>query len=98
MKTEQLLSLIEMPVVTEKSTMGEGYSQYVFKTVPSATKQQIKQAIELAFGVHVVTVRTLNMKGKVKRTRFGLGKRKAWKKAIVSLQQGEMIDFIKLNN
>ena len=98
MNTEQMLSIIEMPVVTEKSSKAEIDGQYVFKASPRATKKQIKFAVEKAFEVSVIKVCTLVMKGKTKRTRFGLGKRKTWKKAIVTLQSGETIDFIKLNS
>ena len=98
MNTEQLLSIIEMPVITEKSTTSESLGQYVFKSNKNATKNQIKRAIEKAFDVSVINVRTMVMKGKTKRTKFGLGKRKDWKKAIVTVKAGETIDFIKLNS
>ena len=64
-----------------------------FRVLPSATKLEIKNAVEKLFKVDVVDVRTVNMKGKVKRNRFGLSKKPNWKKAYVSLVQGQDIDF-----
>ncbi len=93
MNTEQLYSLIESPVVTEKSAGSEALGQYTFKIRPSADKKKIKEAIQIAFGVDVINVRTLNMKGKTKRTKFGMGQRKSWKKAIVTIMPGQRIDY-----
>ncbi len=93
MNTEQLYSLIDSPVVTEKSAGAEALGQYTFKVLPAADKKKIKEAIQIAFGVDVITVRTLNMKGKTKRTKFGLGQRKSWKKAIVTIMPGQRIDY-----
>lgn len=93
MNTEQLYTLIESPIVTEKSAGGEALGQYSFKVHPSADKKKIKEAIEIAFGVDVLSVRTLNMQGKTKRTRFGMGQRKSWKKAIVTIYPGQRIDY-----
>ena len=71
----------------------EAGNQVVFRVLPSATKLEIKNAVEKLFKVDVVDVRTVNMKGKVKRNRFGLSKKPNWKKAYVSLVQGQDIDF-----
>ncbi|MEO3787037.1 50S ribosomal protein L23 [Actinocorallia sp. B10E7] len=81
------------PVVSEKSygLLDEG--KYTFLVDPSADKVQIRQAVEQVFGVKVVGVNTINRPGKRKRTRYGYGKRKDTKRAIVSLAEGERIDI-----
>ena len=84
--------IILAPLVTEKSTMGSENNQITFKVPLSASKPQIKAAIEQLFKVKVNAVNTLRQKGKVKRFRGKLGKRPDYKKAIVSLADGEMID------
>ena len=84
--------IILAPLVTEKSTMGSENNQITFRVPLSATKPQIKAAIEQLFKVKVNAVNTLRQKGKVKRFRGKLGKRSDYKKAIVSLADGEMID------
>ena len=68
-------------------------NQVVFKVASDANKLEIKAAVEKLFKVKVTQVRTLNVKGKVKRNRFGLAKKPNWKKAYVSLAQGHDIDF-----
>ena len=81
------------PVVSEKSygLLDEG--KYTFLVDPKADKVQIRQAVEQIFGVKVVGVNTINRPGKRKRTRYGYGKRKDTKRAIVSLAEGERIDI-----
>ena len=81
------------PVVSEKSygLLDEG--KYTFLVDPKADKIQIRQAVEQVFGVKVVGVNTINRPGKRKRTRYGYGKRKDTKRAIVSLAEGERIDI-----
>ena len=85
--TNQAYDLILAPLVTEKSTMGSENNQVTFRVPLTASKPQIKAAIEKLFKVKVNSVNTLRQKGKVK-----LGKRPDYKKAIVSLAEGEMID------
>ncbi|MCD0450340.1 50S ribosomal protein L23 [Actinocorallia sp. API 0066] len=81
------------PVVSEKSygLLDEG--KYTFLVAPDANKVQIRQAVEEVFGVKVTGVNTINRQGKRKRTRYGYGKRKDTKRAIVSLAEGERIDI-----
>jgi large subunit ribosomal protein L23 len=81
------------PVISEKSygLLDEG--KYTFEVRPDANKTQIRQAVEAVFGVTVTGVNTLNRQGKRKRTRFGYGKRKDTKRAIVSLAEGERIEI-----
>lgn len=88
-------NILELHLVTEKSTrMKEVDNYYVFRVDRSANKIEIKTAIEKAFGVKVVSVRTMTMPGKPKRLGRFEGRIPAWKKAIVKLKEGEQIaDF-----
>lgn len=81
------------PVVSEKSygLLDEG--KYTFIVDPRANKTEIKIAVERVFGVKVDSVNTLNRQGKTRRTRFGLGKRKSTKRAIVTLKEGSIDIF-----
>ncbi|TDD75739.1 50S ribosomal protein L23 [Actinomadura darangshiensis] len=85
--------VIIAPVVSEKSYGLLDENKYTFVVRPDANKTQIKQAVEAVFDVKVTSVNTLNRQGKRKRTRFGYGKRKDTKRAIVSLAEGERIDI-----
>ena len=89
---EWMYDIISAPLVTEKSTMGSQYGQVTFRVPTSATKPQIKQAVETLFGVKVKGVNTLVQKGKLKRFKGKLGMRSDMKKAIVSLEDGQTID------
>lgn len=84
--------LIRSPIVTEKSTLGSEHNQVTFKVRIDATKPQIKLAIEQLFKVKVVAVNTLRQRGKIKRFKGRIGRRSDYKKAIVSLADGESID------
>lgn len=81
------------PVVSEKSygLLDEG--KYTFVVDPRANKTEIKIAVEQVFGVEVASVNTINRKGKSRRTKFGLGKRKDTKRAIVTLREGTIDIF-----
>jgi large subunit ribosomal protein L23 len=81
------------PVVSEKSYRLLDENKYTFLVRPDANKTQIKQAVEAVFGVKVTTVNTVNRAGKRKRTRYGWGRRKDTKRAIVSLVEGDRIDI-----
>ena len=83
---------IVAPVITEKATMASEHNQVIFKVAKTATKPQIKEAIEALFDVKVKSVNTLNRKGKKKRFRGITGRQKDIKKAIVTLQEGHSID------
>ncbi|WP_252177329.1 50S ribosomal protein L23 [Endozoicomonas sp. 4G] len=94
MNQERIYKVLLGPHISEKATVvAEEHGQYVFKVVKDATKPEIKKAVEQLFDVNVESVRTAVVKGKTKRTRFGMGKRSDWKKAYVSLAQGQEIDF-----
>lgn len=95
MNQERLINVLLAPVVSEKSTVvAETDNQYVFKVVPDATKPEIKGAVESLFNVHVEQVRVSNMKGKQKRFGARQGRRSGWKKAYVTLESGQEIDFM----
>jgi len=81
------------PVITEKSAKNAENNVYIFKVVKSATKTQIKWAIEKAFGVEVKTVNTLITKPKDKRVGRYTGQTKTYKKAIVTLKDGQQIEI-----
>ncbi len=84
--------IIIRPVVSEKSygLMDEG--KYTFEVDPRSNKTEIKIAVEQIFGVKVESVNTINRKGKARRTRFGIGKRKDIKRAIVTVAGDGVID------
>jgi large subunit ribosomal protein L23 len=88
----QAYDIVRYPVITEKATMLSEHNQVVFKVPLDATKPQIKQAVESVFSVKVTAVNTLRVEGKTKRFRGYLGKRNDYKKAIVSLAEGQRID------
>ena len=81
------------PVVSEKSYGLLDENKYTFIVAPDANKTEIKIAVEKVFGVKVVSVNTMNRQGKNKKTRFGDGKRKDTKRAIVQVAAGSRIDI-----
>ena len=85
--------VIIKPVVSEKSYNLIDNGKYTFEVDPRSNKTEIKQAIEAIFNVKVDKVNTLNRVGKPRRTKFGLGKRKDTKRAIVSLKSGSIDIF-----
>lgn len=89
---EWMYTIIEAPHVTEKATMGSEHGQVTFTVAKTATKPQIKDAVEALFGVKVKGVNTLVQKGKNKRFRGIVGRRSDFKKAVVTLEEGQMID------
>ncbi len=96
MNQERLMKVLLAPHVSEKTTgLADGQNQFVFKVVTDATKAEIKKAVELMFEVKVDKVRVVNMKGKTKgRLQARGGRRPDWKKAYVSLAEGQEIDFL----
>jgi large subunit ribosomal protein L23 len=86
--------VIIRPIVSEKSyNLIDANGQYTFEVQPDASKTEIKLAIEQVFNVKVAKINTLNRKGKSRRTKFGLGKRKDTKRAIVTLKSGSIDIF-----
>ncbi|SFV54133.1 LSU ribosomal protein L23p (L23Ae) [hydrothermal vent metagenome] len=93
MNQERVLKTILAPLVSEKSTILNSLNnQYVFKVVKSATKKEVISSVEMLFGVKVEGVQVMNVKGKSKMFGRRVGKRANWKKAIVRLAQGQMIN------
>ncbi len=90
---ERLYQVILAPVVTEKATRLNEFSQVTFRVSLDATKPEIRSAVEQLFSVDVTAVNTVVMKGKTKRFRGREGQRSDWKKAIVTLQAGQTIDL-----
>lgn len=93
MREEELYDVIRAPLVTEKSTMVSESNQVMFRVAMTATKPDIKEAVERLFNVKVVAVNTLIRKGKVKRFRGVRGQQGDFKKAIVTLEEGQTIDI-----
>ena len=89
-------SILEKPLVTEKSTMmQEQGNRVMFQVRRSANKLQIKEAVQNIFNVTVLDVNTINVKPKSRRFGRHQGQTKAWKKAIVLLKEGDRIDFFE---
>jgi large subunit ribosomal protein L23 len=93
-RQQRLMQVLVGPAVSEKSTMvGDKHNQVVFRVERSATKVDVKAAVELMFKVEVDGVQVLNVKGKEKRHGRFIGRRNAWKKAYVRLKPGQEINF-----
>lgn len=91
----QPFDLLRKPIVTEKSTLMQEQGRYAFEVSIGATKHQIKWAVQDAFGVRVIKVNTMNMRGKLKRYGPRYTGMKAWKKAIVTLAPGDSITIFE---
>ena len=88
--------LIKSPLITEKGTMvSEESNQVIFRVRPEATKGAIRDAVEELFKVTVLKVRTINLTGKSRRVGRTSGKRPDWKKAYVTLKEGDRIEFFE---
>ena len=84
--------VVKRPLITEKAERNrEAARQYAFEVHREATKIQVKQAVEKLFNVHVLAVRTSIIRGKIKRVGRNVGRRPNWKKAFVTLKEGETI-------
>jgi large subunit ribosomal protein L23 len=93
MSREAMYDVVRSPVITEKATALSEFSQMVFRVAQSATKPEIKAAVEGLFGVKVLAVNTLVVKGKTKRFKGRPGQRSDVKKAVVKLAPGHTIDL-----
>ncbi len=89
---ERMYDIVRSPVITEKATMGSEHNQVTFRVPLTASKPEIKAAVEGLFGVKVKAVNTLRQVGKEKRFKGMLGKRSDFKKAMVTLAEGQTID------
>ena len=93
MKTTR--DVIIRPIVSEKSYAGLERNTYTFLVDQRANKTEIKEAIQQIWNVRVLSVNTMNRKGKVKRTRLGSGRRPDQKRAVVTLAQGDSIEIFE---
>jgi large subunit ribosomal protein L23 len=88
--------VIIKPLLTEKNAiLKETLNKVVFEVAPDANKIEVKKAVEEAFKVSVDSVNILNVRGKVKRLGRSMGKRRDWKKAVVTLKEGSTIEFFE---
>lgn len=87
--------IIVRPIVTEKSSRMMEENKYTFEVHPQANKTEVRKAVETVFKVKVEKVHTLKVRSKPKRMGVFLGKSRAWKKAIVTLAEGERIEFFE---
>ncbi len=94
MNRERLMNVLIAPHVTEKTSLAmQNHNQYTFRVRRDATKSDIRQAVELMFDVKVRGVQVVNERGKTRRFGKTLGRTQDWKKAYVSLMQGQAIDY-----
>lgn len=94
MNQERLLSVLRAPLVSEKTArIQASNNQYVFEVATTATRVEVKAAVEELFKVKVLSVQVLNVMGKTKSFRFRTGKRQDWRKAYVRLEAGQTIDL-----
>ena len=94
MNREQLMSVLIAPHVTEKTSLAmQNHNQYTFRVRRDATKTDIRKAVELMFEVKVAGVQVVNETGKRRRLGRIAGRTQDWKKAYVSLQSGQTIDY-----
>jgi large subunit ribosomal protein L23 len=92
---ERLMTVLVGPHVSEKSTdLADRHNQIVFKVRRDSTKSEIKKAVQLLFEVTVTGVQVANCRGKIKRFGKDWGQRPGWKKAYVTLAEGQNIDFM----
>ena len=87
--------IIIRPVISEKSTLMMEDNKYVFKVATNANKHTVKMAIKEIFGVVPENVNIINVRGKNRRLRYRVGKKAAWKKAIVTLKAGDKIQILE---
>jgi large subunit ribosomal protein L23 len=90
---QQMYDIILSPVITEKATNISEHNQVVFRVPLTATKREVKAAVEGLFNVKVTAVNTIRVMGKMKRFRGRIGRRSDYKKAVVTLAEGARIDI-----
>ena len=89
---ERMFDIVLSPVITEKATNVSEHNQVIFRVPLTATKREIRAAIEGLFQVKVIAVNTIRVRGKLKRFRGRVGRRSDYKKALVTLSEGQRID------
>ena len=87
--------VLKRPLVTEKSTLLQDSRRYVFEVASAANKMEIKKAVETSFGVDVLRVNTMNVKGKKKRFGPRFSQMRSWKKAVVTVAPGQSITLFE---
>lgn len=90
-----LYEVLRRPLITEKSTLLSERNRYVFEVAKGAAKQQIKEAVEAAFKVGVVKVNVMTVPGKMRRVGRGRVMTPSWKKAVVTVEAGQKIEFFE---
>ncbi|MDX9703331.1 MAG: 50S ribosomal protein L23 [Candidatus Auribacterota bacterium] len=90
---KELTQILIEPVISERTTYLNEINKYVFVVQKNANKIEVKHAVEKLFNVKVDKVNIVNVQGKRKRRRFKIGKRPDWKKAIITLQEGQKIEL-----
>lgn len=91
-KVGDVFGVLVSPLISEKSTKEEQFGKYVFAVAESATKSEIIKAVSTRYGIKPVKVNIMNRLGKVKRTGAHWGKRKDWRKAVITLPKGKSIN------
>ena len=94
MNNEKILAVLRAPLVSEKTARIQEINQYVFEVASTATKADVKSAVESLFNVKVEAVNVVNVKGKSKTFRNRAGRRGDWRKAYVRLAEGQTIDVM----
>lgn len=95
MNAERVYTVLVEPHISEKtSILGDKFNQYAFKVSKDATKAEIREAVETLFKVEVSKVTTANVKGKTKSSARGITRKKNWKKAYITVVQGQEIDYM----
>ena len=95
MNPERVFIVLREPHISEKvSILGDKANQYAFKVAVDATKAEIREAVETLFNVSVKKVTTANVKGKVKRNARGETRKKNWKKAYITVAEGQELDYM----
>jgi len=91
--TSNAYKVLVSPLISEKATMVNKLNQYIFAVDYNANKSEIKKAVEVVYGVKPISVNTIKLKGKVVRFGRTVGKRKKWKKAMITLPKGKSIEI-----
>lgn len=93
---KDLYAIIKKPIITERSAhLKDRYNKIIFQVDGNANKGDIKKAVERIFNVKVIDINTMNVKGKVKRFGRIFGKRPDWKKAVITLKEGDKIEVLE---
>ena len=95
MKAIPITEVVRRPLITEKGTAQSAMGKYLFEVATAATKHQIGEAVEAMFKVKVVSVNVMNRQGKMKRMGRHMGRTRSWRRAVVTLREGDKIQVIE---